>query len=158
VSGRLGGKRLAGGFEFHTQDLQFVTQEGQRWPGGNVPVLDRRARQAPAQGELRADKLDLGALSQIATRLPLGAATHAALQAYAPQGLVETLQARWQGPLDELQKYEARGRASRLEVAAAGAPGRRRQGRHAGRARRRARLRPDAGRRQGAAGDRSAAR
>jgi uncharacterized protein (TIGR02099 family) len=123
VSGRLGGKRLAGGFEFHTQDLQFLTQDGQRWPGGNVSLTWTGAEgQAPAQGELRADKLDLGALGQIATRLPLGAATHAALQAYAPRGLVETVQARWQGPLDALQKYEARGRASGLEVASRPGP------------------------------------
>ena len=119
VSGRVGGKRVAGGFQFETQDLQFVTQDGQRWPGGNVFVAWTAAEgQALAQGELRADKLDLGALSQIATRLPLGSATHAALQAYAPRGLVERIQARWQGPLDALQKYEARGRASAIEIAA----------------------------------------
>jgi uncharacterized protein (TIGR02099 family) len=118
VSGRLGGKRLAGGFQFRTEDLQFVTQEGQRWPGGNVLVSWTAANgTTPAQGELRADKLDLGALGQIATRLPLGAATHNALQLHAPQGLVETVQARWHGPLDALQKYEARGRARQLEIA-----------------------------------------
>ena len=131
VSGRLGGKRVAGGFEFHTQALQFLTQDGQRWPGGNVSITWTGPEgRAFAQGELRADKLDLGALSQIATRLPLGAATHAALQAYAPRGLVERVQARWQGPLDALQKYEARGRITGIEVAArseaqgqAGTPG-----------------------------------
>lgn len=132
MSGRLGGKRLAGGFEFHTQDLQFLTEDGQRWPGGNVAVSWTEAEgQALAQGELRADMLDLGALSQIASRLPLGAATHTALQAYAPRGLVERVQARWQGPLAEPQKYEARGRATRLEMASrpaaegggAGSPG-----------------------------------
>jgi uncharacterized protein (TIGR02099 family) len=124
VSGRLGGKRLAGGgFEFHTQDLQFVTDEGQRWPGGNVAVTWTEAEgQALARGELRADKLDLGALGQIGTRLPLGAATRSALEAYAPKGLVETVQARWQGPLAAPQKYEARGRASGLEVAARANP------------------------------------
>ena len=119
MSGRVGGKRLAGGFEFHTQDLQFVTDDGQRWPGGNIALTWTGAEgQMPAQGELRADMLDLGALSQVASRLPLGAPTHAALQAYAPRGLVERLQVGWQGPLDALQKYEARGRASRIEVAA----------------------------------------
>jgi uncharacterized protein (TIGR02099 family) len=131
VSGRLGGKRTATGFEFHTRNLQFLTEDGQAWPGGNVAISWSGAEgQAPAQGELRADRLDLGALGQIARRLPLGAPTHAALQAYAPQGLVDTVQARWQGPLDALQKYEARGRASRLATAAqpgagghAGVPG-----------------------------------
>ncbi|MEO7391739.1 MAG: YhdP family protein [Ramlibacter sp.] len=119
LSGRIGGKRLAGGFEFQTQGLQFETREGQRWPGGNVFVQwtegsDNRA----GQGELRADKLDLLAVSQIASRLPLGASTHAALAAYAPRGLVETVHAKWQGPLDALQKYEAKGHAARLEIAA----------------------------------------
>lgn len=131
LSGRLGGKRLVGGFEFHTQDLQFVTQEGQRWPGGNVQVTWTGAEgAAPARGELVADRLDLDALSQIASRLPLGTATHDALAAYAPHGLVERVQARWQGPLDAMQKYEAQGRASGLAWAArpdakgnAGTPG-----------------------------------
>ena len=131
VSGRLGGRRLANGFEFQTQQLQFLTQDGQRWPGGNVAVTWTGAEGlAPAQGELRADMLDLGALSQVASRLPLGTPTHAALQAYAPRGLVEKVQARWQGPLEAPQKYEARGRASGLEVASrpdpdghAGTPG-----------------------------------
>jgi uncharacterized protein (TIGR02099 family) len=118
VSGRLGGRRLAGGFEFRTQDLQFLTQDGQRWPGGNFSLSWTGAEGlAPAQGELQADMLDLGALSQIASRLPLGAPAHEALQAYAPHGLVEKVQARWQGPLEAPEKYEARGRASRLEVA-----------------------------------------
>ncbi|HET8748054.1 MAG TPA: YhdP family protein [Ramlibacter sp.] len=124
VSGRLGGKRTATGFEFHTQDLQFLTEDGQAWPGGNVALSWSGAEgKAPAHGELRADRLDLQALGHIATRLPLGAPTRAALQAYAPQGLVETVQARWQGPLDALQAYEARGRAVRLQTAAQPDPG-----------------------------------
>ncbi|HEX9718396.1 MAG TPA: YhdP family protein, partial [Ramlibacter sp.] len=119
VSGRIGGKRLDGGFEFETQRLQFETAEGQRWPGGNVFVLWTQAQgKQPARGEVRADKLDLFALGQIGARLPLGATTHAALQAYAPKGLVETVHAKWEGPLDALRKYEARGRAVGLAVAA----------------------------------------
>ena len=119
VAGRLGGKRLVNGFEFETQGLQFQTREGPRWPGGNLFVAWTHADGGrAARGELRADKLDLSALSQIATRLPLGSATHAALAVYAPRGLVETLQASWQGPLEDLQKYQAKGRAVRLEIAA----------------------------------------
>jgi len=125
ISGRLGGKRLAGGFEFETQGLQFQTREGQRWPGGNLFLHWTQAEGGkPAQGELRADRLDLFAVSQIASRLPLGSATHDALAAYAPKGLVETLNAKWQGPLDAMKKYEARGRAVGLEIAAQrGTPG-----------------------------------
>ena len=123
VAGRVGGKRLAGGFEVQTAGLQFETQEGQRWPGGNLFLrwTEAEGRQG-ARGELRADRVDLLALSQVAARLPLGEATHAALLAYAPRGLVETLQASWQGPLDKLQQYAVRGRATGLEIAAR-APG-----------------------------------
>jgi len=119
LSGRIGGKRLGTGFEFETHDLQFETEEGQRWPGGNVFVSWLAAEGAqPAHGELRADKLDLFALSQLASRLPLGAPVHTALAAYAPRGLVEKLQARWLGPVDALMEYEAHGRAVRMELAA----------------------------------------
>ena len=125
--GASAGSVLASGFEVQTQGLQFETREGQLWPGGNVFLqwIDADGRQ-PAQGELRADKLDLFALGQVASRLPLGAATHAALAAYAPQGLVETVQATWRGPLAALQQYQAKGRVVGLEVAArppATAPG-----------------------------------
>lgn len=117
VSGRLGGQRRPNGFAFATQQLQFVTAEGLRWPGGNVSVQWSAPEGAKlAQGELRADQLDLGALTLIASRLPLGTATHAALAAHAPQGLVETLQARWQGPIGELQRYELRGKGVRLAL------------------------------------------
>ena len=118
ASGRLGGKRRAGGFEFQTHDLQFQTREGERWPGGNLFVAWSRANgSTPERGELRADKLDLAAISQVASRLPLGPAAHDALLGYAPRGLVESVQASWQGPLDAMVKYEAKGRASRLELA-----------------------------------------
>ena len=38
VQGRLGARRLAGGMEVSTQNLQFTTDDGLRWPGGNVRV------------------------------------------------------------------------------------------------------------------------
>jgi uncharacterized protein (TIGR02099 family) len=118
ASGRLGGKRREGGFEFQTQDLQFHTREGQRWPGGNLFVGWSQAQGGtPARGEFRADRLDLEALGQIASRLPLGTVTHAAIQAYSPKGLVDAVQASWQGPLDAPTRYEAKGRTSRLELA-----------------------------------------
>ena len=118
VSGRVGGQRLATGFVFETSQLHFETADGVRWPGGNVYVrwTDAEGLQL-ARGELRADKLDLLALGQIASRLPLGPQTHKALDEFAPRGLVEKLQAKWEGPLDALKSYEARGRASGLEIA-----------------------------------------
>jgi len=119
VSGRVAGKWLPSGFEFETQGLQFDTADGRRWPGGNASVSWREAEgRQPAQGRLRADRLDLEALGGLAGHLPLGAATHDALAAHAPKGLVEQVQATWEGPLDDLRKYQARGRVVQLTVPA----------------------------------------
>lgn len=125
VQGRLGGRVFASGFEFSTQTLQFDTQEGLHWPGGNVRVMYQGALGgAVARGELTADKLDLAALSQIANRLPIDPATRAALLARAPKGLVEKIQASWQGPMEALGKYDVKGLVSQLELAPQGdAPG-----------------------------------
>jgi uncharacterized protein (TIGR02099 family) len=123
-AGRLSGRRLAGGFELSTRDLQFVTAQGQQWPGGNVQINYTQGEgRMPARGEMRADKLDLVALSQIANRLPLGEPTHDALKAYAPKGLVEVLQATWQGRPEALEKFQVKGRVAGLEIAAHTAPG-----------------------------------
>ena len=122
VRGRLGGRVLAGGFEFSTQALQFDTRDGLRWPGGNISLMYLGAEgQLAARGELKADMLDLAALSQIANRLPLDPQARATLQAYAPKGLVQRIQASWLGPMGSLSKYEAKGLVTELELAAHGA-------------------------------------
>ncbi len=118
VQGRLGGRRLNGGFEFSTQALQFQTDDGLVWPGGNLRLVHTSASgKAPEQGELRADRLDLAALAQIASRLPLGATAHDAVRTYAPKGLVDEIQASWKGPLEQLQQYQVRGRIRGLALA-----------------------------------------
>ena len=148
VQGRLGGSLQVDGFEFWTEGLQFETQDGLRWPGGNVRVnysgesilgdspaaapaaIPPKASQATAKtvnrGLLKADKLDLAALSQISSRLPLGERAHAALAAWSPKGVVETIQASWQvpsgaGPKGGL-RYQAKGRVVGLEISPNAAP------------------------------------
>lgn len=119
VLGRLQGRRLATGFECSTHGLQFSTPDGLHWPGDNITLIYTQALgHAPPQGQLSADKLDLAALAQVAGRLPLGPAAHATLAAYAPKGLVQQLQASWQGPLQAPVKFSARGRVQQLEIAA----------------------------------------
>ncbi|RUP33457.1 MAG: TIGR02099 family protein [Curvibacter sp.] len=119
VQGRLGGHRLPGGFDASTTGLQFLTADGLRWPGGNAFVSYTQADpRHPAKGELRADRLDLVALSQIAHRLPLGDAVHRWLKAQAPRGLVESVQAQWQGPADAPERFSVKGRASDLALTA----------------------------------------
>lgn len=125
VQGRLGGRRLASGFELSTQNLQFETRDGLQWPGGNVRLMYLGPEGAiPAQGEFSADQLDLAALSRIASRLPLAPQARAQLLAHAPQGRVTQLQGRWQGPSGDLSQYQVSGQVTQLAVAAHdGVPG-----------------------------------
>ena len=127
LSGRLSGKRLPQGFEVETRELQFQAADGRRWPGGNVALTWQGDRgKQPAQGQLRADRLDLDALRRLAGHLPLDAASRALLEAHAPKGLVDQLQASWEGAVDAPRKFQAKGRLSGLELpvhAASGRPG-----------------------------------
>lgn len=119
ISGRLGARRVDGGGEITTQALQFETEDGLRWPGGNVRLtLAAADARKPAHGELVADRLDLAAMAQIAQRLPLPEDTRLMLQQLAPKGLVEQLQASWQGPPEQPNRYSARGRVAHLELTA----------------------------------------
>jgi uncharacterized protein (TIGR02099 family) len=119
VAGRIGGARRANGFDFSTERLQFRTRDGLQWPGGNLALAHTRGEGKVApHSELRADMLDLAVLDQIAHRLPLGRSAHELLTTFAPSGLVETLEARWQGPLDAPTAYAAKGRVAGLRVAA----------------------------------------
>jgi len=117
VQGRVGGRRDAAGFQLFTQGLRFASEEGD-WPGGNLRLAYAQARPGtPAHGQLDADQLDLAALARIAERLPLSDAVRAQLRRYTPRGLVERIAARWDGPLDAPQRYEARGRVAALSLA-----------------------------------------
>ncbi len=119
VQGRAGGRLLAGGFEVSTRDLTFEATDGLRWPGGNVRVayLGGEGRIRP-HGELQADKLDLAALAQVMQRLPVAASVREQLLRYAPKGIGEKLALTWQGPLNDLESYTAKGRFSQVEMAA----------------------------------------
>ncbi|MES2951928.1 MAG: YhdP family protein [Pseudomonadota bacterium] len=118
ITGRLGARALEGGFEFSTQALQFETADGLHWPGGNVRVaLFAGDAQKPARGEFVADRLDLAAMSQIADRLPLDETVRTTLGQLAPKGLIEQLQANWQGPVSQPTRFAAKGRVVQLEIA-----------------------------------------
>ena len=118
VTGRIGGRHLANGFDVATENLQFRTRDGLQWPGGNAALVYTGAEgKLPARGELRADKLDLAALALIANRLPLGNAAHGLIAELGPKGLVESVDATWQGALDAPVAYAAKGRVAGLEIA-----------------------------------------
>ncbi len=117
VTGRVGGRQIADGFDFSTEGLRFDTKDGLRWPGGNLAMTHTGTEgQTDQRSELKADRLDLAALAQIANRLPLGTATHALIASYAPKGLVESIDARWQIPTRGPLTYAAKGRVTGLEL------------------------------------------
>lgn len=119
VAGRLGLAQRGQTQELFTRGLEFDTSDGLHWPGGNVrlahtPASDKK----PAQSTVSADRLDLAALAQIAARLPLDAAVRNQLALAEPKGLVESLEAQWQGPAVQAQGFSAKGKVTGLSVAA----------------------------------------
>lgn len=119
VSGRLSLRMVDGGREIASQALRFDTGDGLHWPGGNVRLsLFDAQRNKPAHGALEADKLDLAALREVASRLPLQAHVSELMQRLSPQGQVEKLALQWQGDANSLTSYSATGRVSQLVLAA----------------------------------------
>jgi uncharacterized protein (TIGR02099 family) len=125
LSGRLGGKLFDGGFEFFTQNLKFEMQDGLNWSGGSFRVSHLDAvGDTPEQGELSGERLELETLARIAKRLPIAPSFQSALDKFAPKGQLNQVQASWQGPLEAVIGFSARGRLMQLEVqAASGLPG-----------------------------------
>lgn len=118
VTGRLAGRMTPEALEFSTTDLHFQTPDGMRWPGGNLWFQHLPAKGRIAErGALRADRLDLAALAMIADRLPLDDKARKTIDGLAPHGLVERIDASWQGALGAPDKYQARGRVSGFGVA-----------------------------------------
>ncbi|MGI9134877.1 MAG: YhdP family phospholipid transporter, partial [Rhodoferax sp.] len=129
VAGRLGAKKVPGGVEFFTQALEFDTADGLHWPGGNVRLgLFSGDANHAAHGDLLADRLDLAALGQIVSRLPLDDALKAQVEELAPRGLVQSLQASWTGAPHQPSDFSARGRLEQLAIAPARAAHGRRPG------------------------------
>ena len=136
VAGRFDGRKRSNGFELNTESLRFTTREGLQWPGGNIALSYTDAEGLTGQKvDLKGDRLDLTALSQIANRLPLSTSTHALIESYAPKGLVETVEAHWQGApepaADAAQapsaaapavQFSAKGRVSGFAVASLASP------------------------------------
>ncbi|MDB5741981.1 MAG: hypothetical protein JWR68_296, partial [Polaromonas sp.] len=120
LTGRIAASQQPNGFDFNTQNLQFRMPGGPQWPGGNLALAysENQAAGGRPQGTLKADRLDLAVLAQIASRLPLDSRMQPLIASFAPRGLVETLDARWQGPADALTAFGAKGRVSGLSVAA----------------------------------------
>ncbi|MFC5866158.1 YhdP family protein [Aquincola sp. GCM10022187] len=117
VQGRLQGERDARGWRVSAQQFGFVTGEGLRWPRGNFSLAVREGDGDVLGGELSADRLDLGLMARIAAHLPLAPALRQTLQERAPEGLVNQLSARWDGPADAPARYGVQARVVGLSIA-----------------------------------------
>ncbi len=132
LQGRVRAERDNGQVRLATEGLSFITGDGISWPRSSATLTLRQPRAvaagAPADaagdrafdgGELIADRLDLGAVAQVASRVPLGAALGRLIAELAPTGQVSALNARWDGALDAPTKYQVKASVSNLAIAAA---------------------------------------
>jgi uncharacterized protein (TIGR02099 family) len=123
VQGRLLARRSAMELQFDAKQLGFTTQDGLSWPASDVSMkLQQRAGAPVTGGQLSAGAFDLGLLSQIATRLPLGDTVNHLLRDAAPKGRLQDLDLRWQGPANAPAAYQLRGRLQALSLEAKPAP------------------------------------
>lgn len=107
LSGRLGARSSALGFEVSTQHLAFMSAQGMAWPGGNVSLEYTYPQgKNPARGLLQADHLDLFSLREVALRMPLPARLHERLQQQDISGQIGALQWRWQGDWQSPERYD----------------------------------------------------
>lgn len=129
LQGRISGQRRSDGFLVATRGLQFETQDGVVWPGGNFTVKQSQTNSASGgQGDvsnwsLQADQLDLAALTQIANQLPLADTVRQRLATLSPKGLVVMLDAQWKGEQFSAGSFEdvqAKAKLTRLTFASLG--------------------------------------
>ncbi|MDP3823926.1 MAG: YhdP family protein [Burkholderiales bacterium] len=118
VEGRLVAQRNAEGGVLDVQRLSFLTGDGVRWPQGDMKLAWRqREGEAATGGEFSAQRLDVGQMAQVASRIPLGDALRRLLDELQPQGVITELAAKWDGPLDAPEHYRVKGVLSGLALA-----------------------------------------
>ncbi len=121
LSGRLAAQVHATRFEVALRDLSFVSAEGLHWPGGNLSLAythEQTPTRQPAQGLLKAERIDLQALRDLSLRMPLPEAVHQQLQAQNISGQVDSLKWQWVGPWQHPQSYDAQAQVRQLNLPA----------------------------------------
>ncbi len=119
VEGRLVAQRSAEGVTVTLQHFTFETGDNIRWPQGDMMLGWRQREGQPVTGgQFSAQRLDIGLMAQVASRVPLGAALRKLLAGANPRGMVTELSSSWDGPLDAPARYHAKGRIGGLAFAA----------------------------------------
>lgn len=98
VGGRLDAQWSDNHLALSADALQLRTREGEAWPGGQLRFTQHAGGLSePPTLAFTADRIDLGALSALATRLPLPGATRELLASLQPAGQVSDLSLDWRG-------------------------------------------------------------
>ena len=119
LEGRFTAQRDAEGAQIALQHFTFLTGDGIRWPQGDLRLAwQQRAGQPATGGSFSAQRLDVGQMAQIASRIPLGGALQRLLAELNPRGTVNELDTQWAGPLDAPTHYRAKGALANLALAA----------------------------------------
>jgi uncharacterized protein (TIGR02099 family) len=117
VEARVIGQRTDDGVSLTVQHLTFLNGDDVRWPQGDMKFTWRQQEGQPATGgEFTAQRLDVGQMAQIATRIPLGESLRTLLAEVNPKGLVTDLIARWDGPVGAPTRYRAKATLSGLSL------------------------------------------
>jgi uncharacterized protein (TIGR02099 family) len=107
VQGRVIAQRTADSTTLAVQRVTFLTGDNVRWPEGDMKLTWRQREGHPATGgEFSAQRLDVGLMAQIATRVPLGDALRKMLGELQARGAISDLSAKWDGPLDAPAHYK----------------------------------------------------
>ena len=123
VAGRIDAEKSDDRTSIAVRQLGFRTGDGLSWPQSDLRVAWRQDEAgAVTGGEFDAERLDVGVMAEIATRVPIGAALRELLADVHPRGVITQLRTRWDGPLDAPLRYRVKGQLSDLSLAAHPSP------------------------------------
>ena len=124
VQGRLAMQRDSKGMAISATQLGFVTGDGLNWPRSNLAIKLKQltAKDGTAGpvtgGEFSAQHLDLAAIAQIGSRLPMGEALQRFLFDLQAKGVASDVSAQWEGPPDQPKTYKISSALKDLSFAA----------------------------------------
>jgi uncharacterized protein (TIGR02099 family) len=121
LSGRLGWKMSAAGFEVTTTSLKLTTAGGLTLPPIDFLLRFEAASGArPERGEISVNALDFMPLAALADHLPFPADARRQLAEHAPKGHLQDVQVRWTGDWRNPAQYSAKGKFAGLAMNGAG--------------------------------------
>jgi uncharacterized protein (TIGR02099 family) len=103
------------GHTVRIQDFSVVMRDGTVLAPATLSESWRPAAKGkPERVEVRADRVDLGALAALAAQMPLTPGQRQLLEALAPRGRLADVDAEWQGRFPKLAGYRVRGQVEGL--------------------------------------------